>query len=185
VTVVRDDPDLTALYWPAGTPEKLPEERVSPQQLLSTEQVRLVDRVWVDTDVLMLATPGAAHAVYAMWEEGRTGFRCWYVDLQEPLRRTPIGFDTMDHLLDIVVSPDRSEWRWKDEDEFEEAVAIGVFSRDEARAIRAEGERVIRLLETGASPVCEGWEHWSPPPEWGIPGLPVGWDRIGIEAGSL
>ena len=72
----------------------------------------------------MLAIPAAAHSVYVMWETGRTELRCWYVDLQEPLRRTTLGFDTMDHLLDIVISPDQSAWRWKDEDEFEEAVVL-------------------------------------------------------------
>ena len=29
----------------------------------------------------------------------------------------------MDQLLDIVISPDQSAWRWKDEDEFEQAAA--------------------------------------------------------------
>ena len=91
----------------------------------------------------MLVLPGAAHAVYVMWEAGQTKLKCWYIDLQEPLRRTAIGFDTNDHLLDIVISADRSVWRMKDEDEFEEAVRLGVFSQEEAQAIRAEGERVI------------------------------------------
>jgi len=178
VTVVQDDPELTALYWPAGTPEKLPAKRLSPRDLLSQEQVELVDRTWVDTDVLVLATPGAAHAVCAMWEEGQTGLRCWYVDLQAALRRTVMGFDTRDHLLDIVISPDRSEWRWKDEDEFSEAVGLGVFSPEEAQAIRAEGQRVIELLEAGSSPFRDGWETWCPPAGWEIPAFPENWDRL-------
>jgi predicted RNA-binding protein associated with RNAse of E/G family len=140
----------------------------------------LVERKWVDTDVLMLATPGAAHVVYVMWEEGHTSFKCWYINLQEPLHRVPMGFDTMDHLLDIVISPDRSEWRWKDEDEFREAVAIGVFTPEEACAILAEGERVVKLVEAGESPFCDGWERWLPPAEWGIPDFPVDWDDIGV-----
>jgi hypothetical protein len=178
VTVVQDDPELTALYWSAGTLQKLPARRLSPRDLLSTEQVELVDCTWADTDVLALTTPGAAHAVYAMWEEGQIRFRCWYVDLQAPLRRMSMGFDTRDHLLDIVISPNRSEWRWKDEDEFKEAVAIGVFSPQEARTIRAEGERVIGLLEAEESPFCDGWEAWSPPAGWGIPAFPGDWDRL-------
>lgn len=180
VTVVQDTPNLIALYWRAGTRDKSPRKRLTPQDLLSTEKLDLVDRTWVETDVLMLVTPGAAHAVYAMWEEGHTSFRCWYVDLQEPLRRTSIGFDTRDHLLDIVVSPDRSKWWWKDEDEFREAEAIGVFSTEETRAIRAEGERVISLIRTGQSPFCDGWERWSPPAEWETPDLPAGWDNTAV-----
>jgi hypothetical protein len=179
-TVVQDSPNLLALYWRAGTPEKAPAKRLTPQDLLSDE-IHLVDRNWVETDVLMLATPGAAHAVYVMWETGQTKLRCWYIDLQEPLRRTTIGFDTMDHLLDIVVSPDRLEWRWKGEDEFREAEAIGVYSPEEARAIQAEGEQVIELLCAGQSPFCDGWERWSPPLEWEIPELPDGWDRITLD----
>jgi predicted RNA-binding protein associated with RNAse of E/G family len=180
VTVVQDDPSLLALYWPAGTPSKGPENRLTPQQLLSSEQIVLVDRKWVDTDVLMLVTPGAAHAVYVMWEMGQSSLRCWYIDLQEPLRRTPVGFDTRDHILDIVISADRSEWKWKDEDEFREAVAIGLFSRDEALSIRMEGERVISMMQSGASPFCDGWEKWSPPEEWGIPAFPLNWSNITI-----
>ena len=180
VTVVQDTPALIALYWRAGTWEKVPRKRFAPQDMLSTEQLDLVDKIWVKTDVLMLVVPGAAHSVYAMWEEGHTSFRCWYINLQEPLRRTPIGFDTMDHILDVVVSPDRSEWWWKDEDEFREAEAIGVYSAQEARTIRAEGERAVKLMQANQSPFCDGWERWLPPAEWEIPGLPAGWDNIAV-----
>jgi len=183
-TVVQDAPDLLALYWRAGTPEKSPAQRPTPPDLLSNG-ICLVDRKWVDTDVLMLAEPGAAHSVYLMWETGQAKLRCWYVDLQEPLRRTEIGFDTMDHLLDIVISADRSEWRWKDGDEFGEAVALGVYSPEEARAIRLDGERVIDLLRAGQSPFYEGWESWRPPAEWKIPKLPDGWDKLTIQPSTM
>ena len=184
VVVVQDDPALIAVYWRTGTWVKVPEKRFAPQAMLATEQLDLVDKMWTETDVLMLAVPGASHSVYAMWEAGHTSFKCWYINLEEPLRRTSRGFDTMDHLLDVVASPDRSEWRWKDEDEFMEAEAIGVYSSVEARAIRAEGERVIKLMQANQPPFCDGWEKWTPPPEWSIPGLPADWDNIGAGDGS-
>ena len=155
---MQDTPNLLAIYWGAGSPNRTPVKRLVPHDLLSND-ICLVSRKWVDTDVLMLVLPGAAHAVYVMWEAGQTTLKCWYIDLQEPLRRTAIGFDTNDHLLDIVISADRSVWRWKDEDEFEEAVRLGVFSQEEAQAIRAEGERVIERFLAGQSPFCDGWER--------------------------
>jgi hypothetical protein len=84
-------------------------------------------------------------------------------------------------MLDIVISPDRSSWYWKDEDEFGEAEVIGVYSPEQARSIRAEGERVIRLLDTNASPFCDGWEDWIPPSEWGLPVLPPGWEDLPLD----
>ncbi len=182
VVVVRDSPELIALYWRAGTPNKIPEKRLTPMELLTNQKVNLMDRTWEETDVLMLVTPGASHAVYAMWESGHSRFRCWYVDLQDPLRRTSLGFDTMDHLLDIVISPDRAKWRWKDEDEFREAVEIGLYSMEKASAIRAEGKRVIKLLETNQSPFFDGWERWSPPSEWQRPVFPDDWDRMDVRS---
>jgi hypothetical protein len=160
--VVKDIPELLALYWQAGNPSMVSENRTTPHDLLSGK-VHLVPHKWTDTDVLMLVIPGSSHAIYVMWEAGQPKLRCWYINLQEPLHRTEMGFDTMDHLLDIVISADQSECHWKDEDEFGEAVAIGVFSPEEARSIRAEGERVLDLLQTRQPPFCDGWENWSPP----------------------
>lgn len=176
-TVVKDSPDLIALYWQAGAPNRIPERRLTPQDLFSDGH-SLVSRQWTDTDVLMLVTPGSSHAVYVMWETGQAKLRCWYIDLQEPLRRTGLGFDTMDQFLDIVISADKSTWHWKDEDEFAEAIAVGFYSADQAQSIRAEGERVIHLLETRQSPFYDGWETWSPPIAWDIPSMPEGWDQI-------
>ncbi len=87
----------------------------------------------------------------------------------------------MDQLLDVVINPDKSAWHWKDEDEFEEAIAIGVFSTEEAQGIRAEGIKVIKLFQSGQSPFCDGWENWSPPAGWGIPEIPEGWDKFPTE----
>jgi hypothetical protein len=133
---------------------------------------------WKKTDVLSLTQPGAAHSVELMWYTGTTRLDCWYVHLQEPRRRSAVGFDTKDQLLDIVISPDKSTWRWKDEDEFDEAVALGLYSPAEAAAIRAEGERVIGLLKNNQPPFCDGWDTWSPPEGWGIPELPAGWNQV-------
>jgi hypothetical protein len=141
-------------------------------------EIELIHDRWTRTDILSITQPGIAHSVDLMWETGQTNLECWYVHLQEPLRRTRVGFDTMDQLLDIVIYPDKSKWCWKDEDEFAEAVNIGLYSPEEAAKIKAEGERVIELLKGNRSPFCDKWESWSPPKDWGVPEFPPGWDQI-------
>ena len=177
--IVQDMSELIALYWPVGTPTRSPIRRPSVEDELYN-RIQLEEHYWKDNDVLSLNMPGAAHSIELMWEAGTRKVRCWYVHLQEPLRRTRIGFDTMDQMLDIVISPDRSSWQWKDEDEFTEAEAIGVYSQEQAQYIRLEGERVIGKLKANASPFCDGWEEWTPPVDWGIPAFPEGWGDLSL-----
>ena len=66
-------------------------------------------------------------------------------------------------------------WSWKDEHEVPVAIAEGFLTEDEAAAARAEGERVIELVERRASPFSDGWERWRPDPSWPVPALPEGW----------
>jgi hypothetical protein len=127
--------------------------------------------VWERLRVLRLVRPGDAHTVECCWEDDWR-FVGWYLNLQAPLRGSALGFDTTDWALDIVVEPD-GEWRWKDEADFAEARALGVFTAAEAEAVRAEGERVL-----AERPWPTGWEDWRPPPEWTPPQLPEGWDVV-------
>lgn len=182
VTVVQDTPDLVALWMASGTCWKVPRaldgSPVRPSTRLPDAKWQLVDQVWEYGDTLFLAVPGNVHAVHVMWSEGRSRFAGWYINLQDPIERTPIGFDYMDQLLDIVVSPDQSEWHWKDRDEFLEAQTIGVISPQKAHEIWAEGERVISLMLAGKPPFNSGWENWFPPSDWNIPQLSENWYRV-------
>jgi uncharacterized protein len=76
-----------------------------------------------------------------------------------------------------VIRPDRT-WHWKDEDHLAEAVEVGLFTFEQARAIRAEGERVIERVEAWTAPFDDGWESWRPDPEWPLPAIPAVWDEI-------
>jgi hypothetical protein len=178
VTIVQDTHDLIAVYWRANTPNKIPTKRITYKELLAEEQISLIDSKWVTTDVLMLCRPNSAHGILVMWETGHIRFNCWYVNLQQALCRTPLGFDTMDHLLDIVVAPDLSRWYWKDEDEFSEAVEHGVYSLIEAKAIREEGECVVKTIQDYDSLFLQGWEKWRPPSDWQIPEVPMNWNDL-------
>jgi len=177
VTVVQDGPDLLALYMAAGARWKRPVDQDGRFLRLVPSEWALVSERW-STEALRLVTPGAAHSVILFWTEGFREVRFWYVNLEEPLRRTTLGFDYMDQVLDIYISADMSEWQWKDEDEMEEARALGMITPQKALEIRAEGERVIEHMRSGRPPFNGGWESWRPDPAWPIPELPAGWDVL-------
>lgn len=142
------------------------------QQLLGGWEVG--DHVWHTRRMLQIAPVGAAHALSLHWDHATGTFLGWYVNLQEPMRPTPFGWDSFDQMLDVWIEPD-GRWSWKDWDELVEAEQVGIFTVDEAAAIRAEGERVIANL--GAL-LPTGWEAWQPNPSWPLPTLPDGWDHL-------
>jgi predicted RNA-binding protein associated with RNAse of E/G family len=117
--------------------------------------------VWRWNHVLRLMQPGSAHSVEVYWDAETWQLRSWYVNLQDPVRRTPEGFETTDHVLDIVVDPS-GVWQWKDEDKLATLVDVGYYGDIDARRIRAEGLRVVEQIERWASPFCDGWESWRP-----------------------
>jgi protein associated with RNAse G/E len=133
------------------------------------------------TNLLMLHPREGAYSLwFSFTPEG--AFAGWYVNLEEPVIRWRdgelSGVDTVDQDLDIVVAPDRT-WRWKDEEEFAEHLEYpdGYWVSDEA-AVRAEGERVVKLIDAGEFPFDGSGTGFRPDPAWSGPvQMPVGWDR--------
>ncbi len=128
-----------------------------------------------DVRVLSLARDRDPHAVLLRFDP-QDRFLGWYVNLQSPLVPTPLGFEYVDHVLDVLVEPDGT-WRLKDEELLEEAVRRGLFSPAWADAIRREAERVIRDVEAGRPPFDGSWTGWRPDPTWSAASLPPGWER--------
>lgn len=154
--VVADDGDEIALYLAPGVTGvwmgRDGEGRYLKRWVSDEPPHRLV---WHTHHVLSVTRRGEAHSIWHMWDE-EWRFKCWYVQLQDPLRESPGVVETMDHALDVVVAPDGT-WRWKDEEDFAEAIALRVFTPEEAAAVREEGERVI-----AAPRWPTGWETWRP-----------------------
>ncbi|MFE5797621.1 DUF402 domain-containing protein [Streptomyces sp. NPDC056503] len=181
VTVVRDTPDLLAVWMAPGT------ECVRPvladgtpvhDEPLATRYTapRTTERAhWAGSGVLKLARPGDPWSVWLFWERGWR-FRSWYVNLEEPRHRWAGGVDSEDHFLDISVYPDHS-WLWRDEDEFEQAQRSGLMAPAGADRVKAAGAAAVRLVESWGTPFRDGWEEWRPDPAWTVPALPADWDR--------
>ena len=100
------------------------------------------------------------------------------MNLQTPLVRTSVGFDTVEHLLDVTIPPDRSSWSWKDEDELAEAIAHGLFTEEDAAWFRYWGERAVEHVLLREPPFDEDWSAWRPDPAWEEPSLPPDWDLV-------
>ena len=184
MTCVEDSEERLILFLPHGTSylgyENLPIEgraQLVIDRLTNPQPPRKrVPMTWTN-NILRFLYPGRAFSVWAGWNEGSWDFAWWYVNLEAPPARTEIGLDTRDHTLDIVAAPDL-EWRWKDEDEAAARVEHGVDSAEFAAAVRAEGERVVELIERRAPPFGEDWPSWRPDPAWSVPELPEGWAEV-------
>jgi protein associated with RNAse G/E len=183
--VVQDTAHLIVLYMPAGVIGRNTDHRVTPQEFFSPEKINIVDHQWQRTDVLILIVPGEPFSIYLMREAGTKNQDCWYINLQEPIRRTTIGFDTMDHVLDVVVNPEMTEWKWKDDDEFAEAERIGFYTPQIARQIWSDGEKAIKSLTSERRAFYEEWKDWQAKPEWKIPELTPFWEINEPVSGSL
>ncbi len=175
--VVADGPGMTVTWVPEGTPMLSADFGVDSHSL---EAVRnqvagnwtLKQRAWRDDGILRVTSPGLPWAMIVYREEERV--KAWYVNLEQPLSRTPEGITISDRYLDIVIEPDRKSWRWKDEDELEEAVRLGLYSPEEAAQFRQDGLDAIERITSGGPPFDTSWADWQPDPEWRIPQLPDG-----------
>lgn len=172
-TVVEDTPNRLLLYAPAGVRWMKP----SPPDRLREPSWELQEDTWY-TEALRITSPGSRHSVLLLWTPGFRDLLLWYVNLETSMTRTPIGFDYLDQLLDIEIVPDLSAWSWKDEDEFEGAIAAGLLPPAEARAVRSEGEEVIAAFNAGRPPFDEPWPQWRPDPAWTLPALPKSWNDL-------
>jgi Protein of unknown function (DUF402) len=174
VFVVSDEPDLLVSYLPEGSPFGFPEGDWPTPDGLHPWHGRAA---WQGHGVLMLQRPADRYAVWHFWEEPGRWFAGWYLNLQEPFRRTAVGYDTQDLELDIwIPAGNGGAWSFKDDDALEERVREGRFTTDEVGDIRAEGARIGALLDGGCRWWDEAWSRWQPPPDWTAPSLPEGWD---------
>jgi hypothetical protein len=178
--IVQDTAELLVLYKASGTPWKQP---VAPEGNEVTARNRkagnwqLRDTVWHGEGNLRLTVPGSHFSVITFWNDGHDSLRYWYVNLEDPLHRTRFGFDYLDMILDVIVEANLAHWHWKDEDDFDLAQKLGLIPADRASFLRLEGERAVKMLQSGES-IFNGWGNWRPDPSWQVPTLPEGWDIV-------
>jgi hypothetical protein len=164
--VVRDEREVIAVYTPPRSPVTIAAGANGVRLRIPPPSWQLRQASIPDRHFLAVHPPGAGHTLIVIWDE-RWRLLEWYINLESDLCRTNGGFEYVDHFLDVVVAPDMTSWRWKDEDELEEAIADGLVTATEARSFPAEGERALAMLLRRAAPYDEAWERWRPSADWG------------------
>jgi hypothetical protein len=165
VTVIEDTDENLVSYLAPGTLIDYPVEVEHGEKCFSmwlSGDWDLHKKTFIPPGMLRIAPKGKPFEVFApVRSEG--GVSSWYVNFQEPLRRTPQGFDTMDETIDLVVARDFSSWQRRDEDELELATSMGVYDHVDAMRLRENCSSVERSLKAGIVPWSRRWHDWIPP----------------------
>ena len=123
-----------------------------------------------DGAILIFQLPDVYFSVMLFFTRGGE-LRRRYVNVERPYRRTPIGFDTSDLLVDLVVEPDGT-CRWKDEEEYEQGRRLGLVSDTDHAKLEVAREQALAMVERRVSPFDDRWLSWRPDPSWTVPTLP-------------
>lgn len=177
VRVVLDSTSWIALYRPPHSSNLWPHTPEGKTIRIPQDEWVLDGGPWPG-GILYLVQVGVGYIYSGEWDEDHI-FGGWKIDLTQPVRRTSLGFDYMDQLLDIIVRPDRSTWYWKDKEEVQEAQARGIFTAEQAGDLYQRGERALQAVLDTEPPFDASWETWSPTPALREPfDYPKGWERV-------
>jgi hypothetical protein len=115
----------------------------------------------------------------AFWDGPERRFAGWYVNLEEPFRRTSVGYDTQDLELDVWIPVDQP-WRFKDAEKLDERIRDGRYTEEQVAATRALGRAIGAMLDRGEQWWDERWSSFEPDPGWRAPTFPDGWENAPV-----
>ena len=171
VVVISDEPGLLVTYLPERAPIRFAEG-----DWPGGEHPWIHREHWEGHGTLMLRRPGDRYSVWLFWQGEERRFWGWYVNLEEPYRRSAIGFDTLDHELDLW-SEDGVTWQLKDEEDVPLRVAEGRFDEQEAERIRADASNFQVEYERTGPWWDLDWANWRPGETTEV-ALPEGWELV-------
>jgi hypothetical protein len=173
VVVVEDTPAQLVTYLPEETPFAFPPSADGRSHPWSGK------RAWDGHGVLMLRRPGEAYSVWHFWDGPERTFAGWYLNLEEPARRTSAGYDTQDLELDVWI-PLGEPWRFKDAERLDDRVREGRYTVEQVAAIRALGDEVGAMLDRGERWWDDRWASFEPDPRWRAPSFPPRWEEAPV-----
>jgi hypothetical protein len=142
---------------------------------LAAAQWELGEWIWCDTVVLTWIglDPDFSAQRFLPVGPDSGGTDLWKINFERPVHRKSGSVDTFDLLLDLVVDPATGTWRWKDEDEYEQARGLGVISDADHRRVEPARQRAVAFVEARRGPLAQDWSQWRVPDDWPLPILPA------------
>lgn len=132
---------------------------------------------WDRTPTVRLHPVGRSYSVIRDWLPDEAKFHGWCVNLEQPWRRTTVGFDSRDDVLDITLTDDLTDWSLKDADELEFAVEVGQLTEAEEQAIHQAAESALDDIARRRWPFDDAsWSQDLPDSLLQPPTLPDRWD---------
>jgi hypothetical protein len=178
--VIEETADFVALFQGAGSIWKRASgERSGPRgrnMLPADRSGEHDDTEWTGDGVLRVHTFGEEWSVWRWLDSTGAWSEHFYVNLEDPWRRSAVGFDSGDWELDIVGTP--TSWSYKDEDELEWSEDVGLVDSAWAARTRQAGRRAAAVLEANAWPFGADWSRWMPPVEGSTSSLSANWSVV-------
>ncbi len=175
--VVEDSGDFVALFLDIGTHYRVIADAAGAHTRDFVHSVGTTELIWEQHRALQLIRFGDWHATIPMWREDGE-FVGWYINFQEPLRRSNDGFVTMDLSLDMLIWPDGQRWSWKDEDEFADGIAAGWYTEELLTDLKRRGLEIAEAARRGDPPFGDHWPRWKPDLSWAVPEPPTDWNVV-------
>ena len=181
--VVKDSPEEIVLLFLPGA-ETMAEKSYTGRERtgkrrwdFKNNDWELAKFLWHTNRVLAITEPDKYYSIMLFWNQASDEFLGYYVNFQLPFQRNRCAIDTLDLDLDIDIEPDLS-FRWKDEDDYRQAIEHSIIRREWVAGIEAAKPEVLDRLTQRRYPFDGSWLDWKPDPDWLPPKLPSDWDVL-------
>lgn len=181
--VVTDEAGLIVLYQPHNTTAKrMRGDRGPAGGRQSSSQLAPAhwngdyeDYTYTGPDVLRAYFDGDGYSIIrSVTSDG--DISGWYINIELPWQRTPIGFDSRDLVLDVRLR--NGVWAWEDEDELIWAVDNGLVSADQEKFARISAAAALDAAEHKMGAFQLDWERYLPEKDWLMPAVSHDWATV-------
>jgi hypothetical protein len=177
--LVACDEQVIAIFQPVGAPtRKRTGRRGGPRGCMVPGgwDGGHAEGTWSGAPNVRLHVRGLAMAVIRGWDADAGSFRGWYVNLEMPWQRSPVGFDSRDLILDVTAADDLSGCSLKDDDQLSWVTEQGGLTAADAAWIREQGRQAAQRVARREFPFDADWSRFAPEPAWPVPQMPTRWN---------